>query len=408
MLTTESSWENRAQMGRTSARDYVEALLLAVHHAQYLQKHPHVAVIDSLHQDQILGDAEQTLQRRGATTTLARLRRRARKLNLEASRGRIKSDWIEPETLFWAAWRALPAGEKAAIAREAIGGFLEHVGQAAAMDPRPGATATRWSGTATASIRCCGRRWAPRRPRRSARPGAQGTAGMAGTPERVSGAPARSGRRSRDRDRRGRPDRDGTGLSRSRLAIEADPRSRPDHRRHAARAPHRRTPGRGGARRRAPPEAPLLSLDRVGRADRHDRHRHPVLPGPPGAHRPARRAGGIRGRCQCRRYPPLPASRDGARGELRVPPVRRSGMGAPLRLVHPAVRRGLPSAAVQPTLRPASAGLVRADASRGGLGRDLRGVAHPGARLALGICGLARGAGEARVLRPRPEGTRGP
>ncbi len=139
MLTTESSWENRAQMSRTSARDYVEALLLAVHHAQYLQKHPHVTVIGSLHQDQLLGDAEHTLTRRGAATTLARLRRRARKLNSESSRGRIKSDWIEPETLFWAAWRALRAGEKAAIAHEAISGFLEHVGQAAAMDPRPAA-----------------------------------------------------------------------------------------------------------------------------------------------------------------------------------------------------------------------------------------------------------------------------
>lgn len=139
MLTTESSWENRAQMGRTSARDYVEALLLAVHHAQYLQKHPHVTVIGSLHQDQILGDAEQTLKRRGVAT-LVRLRRRARRLNEEASRGRIKSDWVEPETLFWAAWQALPAGEKAAIAREAVTGFLEHVGQAAAMDTRPGAT----------------------------------------------------------------------------------------------------------------------------------------------------------------------------------------------------------------------------------------------------------------------------
>jgi len=141
MLTTESSWENRAQMGRTSARDYVEALLLAVHHAQYLQEHPHVGVANSLHQDQLLGDAEHTLTRRGATTTLARLRRRARKLNLESSRGRIRSDWIEPETLFWAAWRALRAGEKAAIAREAIGGFLEHVVQAATMDPRPAAAA---------------------------------------------------------------------------------------------------------------------------------------------------------------------------------------------------------------------------------------------------------------------------
>lgn len=141
MLTTESSWENRAQMGRTSARDYVEALLLAVHHAQYLQRHPHVAVTASLHQDQLLGDAEHTLTRRGAATRLDRLRRQARKLNANSSRGRIKSDWVEPETLFWAAWQALRPGEKADIAREAITGFLEHVGQAAAMDPRPAAAA---------------------------------------------------------------------------------------------------------------------------------------------------------------------------------------------------------------------------------------------------------------------------
>ena len=159
MLTTESSWENRAQMSRTSARDYVEALLLAVHHAQYLQKHPHVAVIDSLHQDQILGDAEQTLQRRGAATTLARLRRGARKLNAEASGGRIKSDWIEPETLFWAAWRALRAGEKADIAREAIGGFLENVEQAATMDPRPEGERDPMEWHRHRIHRCCGRRW---------------------------------------------------------------------------------------------------------------------------------------------------------------------------------------------------------------------------------------------------------
>jgi hypothetical protein len=38
--------------------------------------------------------------------------------------------------LFWHAWRVLPPKEKAAIADEAISGFLEYVGQAAAMDPR--------------------------------------------------------------------------------------------------------------------------------------------------------------------------------------------------------------------------------------------------------------------------------
>jgi hypothetical protein len=137
MLTTEASWENRAQMGRTSARDYVEALLLDVHHAQYLQAHPHVKVADSLLQDQILGDAEETLKRYGGAETLSRLHGEARKLNLESSRGRMNTDWIEPEALFWAAWHVLPAGEQAALAREAIAGFLERVEQAASVDPRP-------------------------------------------------------------------------------------------------------------------------------------------------------------------------------------------------------------------------------------------------------------------------------
>jgi hypothetical protein len=137
LLTDECSWENRGQMGRTSARDFVEALLLDVHHARYLQAHPHVAIQDSLLQDQLLGDAEAILERHGGAATLARLHEEARQLNREASRGRIKSDWIEPETLFWAAWRALPVGEQAAIAREVVAGFVERVEQAASMDPRP-------------------------------------------------------------------------------------------------------------------------------------------------------------------------------------------------------------------------------------------------------------------------------
>jgi hypothetical protein len=136
-LATEASWENRGQMCRTSARDFVEAMLLDVHHAQYLQNHPHVEVKSSILQDQILGDAEETLRKHGGTAMLDDLHRQARQLNLEASRGRMKTDWVEPEPLFWAAWRVLPAGEKAALAREAIGGFLERVEQAASMDPRP-------------------------------------------------------------------------------------------------------------------------------------------------------------------------------------------------------------------------------------------------------------------------------
>jgi len=140
LLTTEASWENRAQMTRTSARDYVEAQLVYIHHLRHLQQHPYVQVTDSLLQDQILGDAETTLQRHGGERTLDRLRHAARKINLESSRGRMNTDWIEPEALFWASWKALPAGERAAIAREAIGNFRSYVHEANAMDPRPHAS----------------------------------------------------------------------------------------------------------------------------------------------------------------------------------------------------------------------------------------------------------------------------
>jgi len=136
MLATEASWENRAQMSRTSARDYVEAQLLYVHYLRHLQQHPHPAVVGSLLQDQILGDAEATLRRYDGERTLDELRRAARKINLDSSRERMHSDWIEPEALFWASWRALPAGEKAALAHEVIGNFLVYVHDAAAMDPR--------------------------------------------------------------------------------------------------------------------------------------------------------------------------------------------------------------------------------------------------------------------------------
>ncbi|MGI8979577.1 MAG: hypothetical protein ACR2FY_10150 [Pirellulaceae bacterium] len=138
-LTTEASWENRAQMSRTSARDYVEAQLLYVHYMRHLQQHPHPTVTSSLLQDQILGDAEETLRRHGVEETLDQLRRAARKINLDSSRGRMNTDWIEPEVLFWASWRALPAGEKGAVAREVIGNFLAYVHEAAAMDQRPAA-----------------------------------------------------------------------------------------------------------------------------------------------------------------------------------------------------------------------------------------------------------------------------
>jgi hypothetical protein len=135
MLYDEASWENRAQMGRTSAEDFVEAVLLDVHHAMYLAEHAHVRVRPALAQDQLMAHGVETLERL-APKALAALRKEARRSNLEASDGRIKTDWIEPETLFWSVWKHLPIGERAVIAREAIDGFLERVHEAASYDPR--------------------------------------------------------------------------------------------------------------------------------------------------------------------------------------------------------------------------------------------------------------------------------
>lgn len=139
MLYDEASYEDRAQMGRTSARDFVEAALLDIHHLRYLAQHPCVAVIDSLLQDQLLGDGEATIEKYGSAQRLTALRKEARESNLEESSERVHSDFIEPETIFWEAWKVLPAGEKAAIAREAVAGFVVRVEAAAGVDPRPAA-----------------------------------------------------------------------------------------------------------------------------------------------------------------------------------------------------------------------------------------------------------------------------
>lgn len=136
MLYEEACWEQRAQMSKVSATDMIESILLETHHAQWLVAHPHVRVTASLLQDQLLGDAERTLARTDPAL-LARLRKEAVVANLAASRQRVKSERIEPEVLFWAAWHSLGPGEQAEIAREALGGFHRRVMEASTMDPRP-------------------------------------------------------------------------------------------------------------------------------------------------------------------------------------------------------------------------------------------------------------------------------
>lgn len=147
MLYDEASYEDRAQMGKTSARDFVEAALLDLHHLRYLSDHPHQRVMDSLAQDQLYIDGEKTIEQYAGADHLAKLRKEARKHNIAESDGRICSDFIEPETLFWGAWNVLPTTDKAVIAQEAVTGFLERVHDAAGMDSRPtvkGADPMEW------------------------------------------------------------------------------------------------------------------------------------------------------------------------------------------------------------------------------------------------------------------------
>ena len=140
MLYGEASFENRAQMGRTSARDFVEAVLLDVHNALRLAANPHVQVIPAagLLQDAILIDAETTVRKHAGEKVLGKLRKDAEAFNLEMSLGRLHSAWIEPETLLWAGWKALPAAERAAIAVEIVESFVARVENARLHDPRAG------------------------------------------------------------------------------------------------------------------------------------------------------------------------------------------------------------------------------------------------------------------------------
>ncbi|MBL9007944.1 MAG: hypothetical protein JNJ46_27045 [Myxococcales bacterium] len=142
MLYDEASFEVRAQYGCTSARDFVESALLEVHRAQYLQRHPQVKPTLRVLHDPLLADAEQTLLRLGAHDRLQALRSEAYDWNRQTSLGRIQSDFVEPETLFWEVWQRLPLREQALIAREALGGLIERVTQAATCDPRRSEPAT--------------------------------------------------------------------------------------------------------------------------------------------------------------------------------------------------------------------------------------------------------------------------
>lgn len=135
MLFNGASYELRAQSSRTDAVDSVEAVLLEVHHWRWLRKNPKPTLRTTLLQDQLLKDAAHTLSTK-APATLSTLQKAAATSNRDVSFGRVRSDFVEPEDLFWAAWHALDDGDRAAIAREAVLGFVERVANAASVDPR--------------------------------------------------------------------------------------------------------------------------------------------------------------------------------------------------------------------------------------------------------------------------------
>ena len=192
-------------------------------------------------------------------------------------------------------------------------------------------------------------------------------------------------------------------FSRIQPLVDAHPRPGSDHRRHPPGADPRRVRGassRASGLTRVRPRFYLSTEWGVPFETVADRH--PVLPRPSGPHGAPRRAGGARRGLRPGRHPPLPAARDGARRQLRLPALRRGGMGQAVRLDHPALRRGVPAGAVQPALRAAPAGLVRPEAPGRGLVGDLRGVDDAGTRLAEGVRRLAGGRGQAGVLRAAP------
>ena len=179
-----------------------------------------------------------------------------------------------------------------------------------------------------------------------------------------------------------------------------DPGLRPHNRRDSAPADHRGVRGGAAPGRAHPDPSPVLSLHRVGRALRVGGDRHPLLSRPARPDRAARRAHRPGRRVRPGGRPAIPPARDGARGELRLPPLRPGGVGQAVRLHHPAVRGGVPARAVQPALRAPPPGLVRPEAPGRGLVGDVRGVDDAGAGLAQGVQRLAGGGGEAGLLRP--------
>src|SRR4051812_1848731 len=124
-------------------------------------------------------------------------------------------------------------------------------------------------------------------------------------------------------------------------------------------------------------------------------HRRSLLPGRPqaaGAGARGQRSGGRA------RDPHVPAPRGGARLQLCLHALRVEGVAGPLRPLRPPLPRRLHAGSLLAQIRAAHRRLVRAEAPRRGLRRDLRGLADAGLRLEAPLRGMA-GAEEAAVRR---------
>jgi hypothetical protein len=137
-----------------------------------------------------MGDAEDVLERL-APQVLEGLHKKARKLNLEASRGTAEERLDSSRNPLLGGLERAPTRRSGDIAREAISGFVERVEQSAEKDPRPRNRAgIRWSSIGIGSTPSSGKR--SRRGHhlggRCAAP--RGVEGMELRAQALSGAPA--------------------------------------------------------------------------------------------------------------------------------------------------------------------------------------------------------------------------
>ena len=168
------------------------------------------------------------------------------------------------------------------------------------------------------------------------------------------------------------------------LAIEDTLAERLDQLRGRARGPRPDVP------------AAFLPVGRVVHAGRRHGDRDPLLSGASaaGAARRVTDAGGRRRRTRVVHADP--AARGGPCDRQRVPAAAAPAAAPDVRPADKTVSRVLHAEAVQQELRAAPGCLVRAEPSRRGLRRDVRGLADPGERMAAAVRRLA-GAQEARV-----------